>query len=176
MNKVFLFWLLVLAAGCTNNSETTAGDETDTAGAGATFRTPELAEQEQKLKQEQYFIWQVDADKKTKTKNPQAQSEFFNVDTLITGLNEIFPEIRLEKVRLSNDTLYTVIKDAAFLTERSGSLGAEQYIAQAVINLTAVEGIRFVRIDFTEGSHASPDVFSREQFAHYTEQEVVPEQ
>jgi hypothetical protein len=176
MKNFYLFCLLVSVMSCTSNTGNASLDEGDTAAAAAQFRTPELAEQEQKMKRQQYFIWQVDADKKVLLKNPQLQPEFFNVDTLIAGLNEMFPEIRLEKIRLSNDTLYTEIKDASFLTERSGSLGAEQYIAQAVINLTSVEGIRYVRIDFPEGSHASPDVFSRDQFAVYKEQEIELEQ
>jgi hypothetical protein len=33
-----------------------------------------------------------------------------------------------------------------------------------------------VRIAFEEGSHASPDVFSKEQFADYKEEEIVVEQ
>jgi hypothetical protein len=175
MNKLFLFCFSIVILSCNSNTGNKTTEE-DTASAGAQFRAPELAEQEQKMKRQQYFIWQVDADKKVIVKNPQLQPEFFNVDTLITGLNEMFPEIKLEKLRLSNDTLYTEIKDATFLTQRSGSLGAEQYIAQVVINLTSIEGVRFVRIAFEEGSHASPDVFSKEQFADYKEEEIVVEQ
>lgn len=174
MKKIVFLSMLALVFSCSNESNTDAA-LSDSAASGASFQSPELVEQAQKLRREQYYIWQVDADKKIKVKNPQAQTAFFNVDTLITGLNEMFPQIRLEKRRLSNDTLYTAIEDASFLTERSGSLGAEQYIAQAVINLTAVEGIRYVQIDFAEGSHAAPDVFSREQFAAYTEQRPTPD-
>ena len=166
---------LTVLLSCTNSADDSSTSDS-AAVTGAELRPTELLEQEQKMKREQYYIWEVDADKKTITKNPQLQPEFFDVDTLIAGLNEMYPEILLEKVRLINDTLYTQIKDAAYLTDQMGSFGAEQYIAQAVINLTSVEGIRFVRIDFPEGSHASPDVWSRENFAAYKEPEVVLEQ
>lgn len=175
MRYSFLIAFLVVLVSCTNNANDTSATDTTNVNGGE-LRTSELAEQEQKMKREQYYIWEVDADKKTITKNPQLQPEFFDVDTLIAGLNEMYPEVKLEKVSITNDTLYTQIKDASYLTNQMGSLGAEQYIAQAVINLTSVEGIKFVRIDFTIGSHASPDVWSRESFAAYKEREDVPEE
>ena len=175
MKNFLLFLLLAGVLSCTNNgNDNGSGDSTGM--EASELRPLELTAQEQKMKREQYFIWEVDADKKTITKNPQLQPEFFNVDTLISGLNEMYPEITLENKGLRNDTLYTEIKDAEYLTNRMGSMGAEQYIAQAVINLTAVEGIKYVRIDFPEGSHAAPDVWTREQFAAFQEREDVPVQ
>lgn len=174
MKYLFLIATMAVMLSCSNNANDSSDSDT-TSLTGAELRPSELTEQEQKRKREQYFIWEVDADKKTMTKNPQLLPEFFDVDTLIAGLNEMYPEIKLEKVRVANDTLYTQIKDAAYLTDRMGSLGAEQYIAQAVINLTSIEGVKFVRIDFPEGSHASPDVWSRESFAAYKESEDVLE-
>lgn len=168
---LFLLSATVLFS-CSNQASDDAGE---TPGATpAELRPSELTEQELKLKREQYYIWEVDANKKTITKNAQLQPEYFDVDTLITGLNEMYPEIKLEKTRISHDTLYTQIRNAQYLTNQMGSFGAEQYIAQAVINLTAVEGIRFVRIDFPMGSHAAPDVWSRESFAGYKESADVP--
>lgn len=175
MKHILLIFSMAVMLSCSNNANDPSASDTATV-SGAELRPSELTEQEQKRKREQYHIWEVDADKKTITKNAQLQPEFFDVDTLIAGLNEMYPEIKIEKVRISQDTLYTQIKNADHLTDRMGSLGAEQYIAQAVINLTSVEGVRFVRIDFPEGSHASPDVWSRESFAAYKESEDVPEQ
>lgn len=175
MKYLFLTTTMALMLSCSNNVNDSS-DSDPTSLTSAELRPSELTEQEQKRKREQYFIWEVDADKKTITKNPQLQPEFFNVDILIAGLNEMYPEITLEKVRITHDTLYMQIRDAAYLTNQMGSFGAEQYIAQAVINLTSVEGVRYVRIDFPLGSHASPDVWSRESFAGYKEPEDVPEQ
>jgi hypothetical protein len=130
-----------------------------------------LPGEETAVSKEQFYIWEVDADKKTKQLNPQLQPEYFNVDTVIMGLNERFPQVQLERRKIGHDTLYAEIKNAEFLTERMGSFGAEHYIAMAVLNLTSANGINFVRIDFTEGSHASPDVWSRQNFAAYKEVE-----
>jgi hypothetical protein len=113
------------------------------------------------------YVWQVDYENKTKTKNPQFQDRYFNVDTIIKGLNELYPKIQLEKIKISRDTLYTEIKDSYYLGESIGSYGANAYVADAVINLTSVKNINYVRFDFEDGSHISPGTWSREQFKEY---------
>ena len=113
------------------------------------------------------YIWLVDVDKKTKTKNPEFKQEYLNVDTLIKGLNQIHPNIILDKTKISGDTLFTEIKDSEYLGERIGSYGAFAYIADAVINLTSVKHINFVKIDFEDGSHISPGTWSKREYRNY---------
>lgn len=171
--SVFLF-LLAAVTSCTNDAgEATTADDA-IKKADIELKEAELTPEQVAGIKTQYFVWEIDADKKTIRKNPFLQPHYFNVDTLIAGLNAIYPEVLLSKKGMGHDTLYTEIKNAAYLTERMGSLGAEQYIAQAILNLTAIDGVKYVRIDFKEGSHAAPDVWSRERFADY--QEVTTEQ
>ncbi len=113
------------------------------------------------------YVWQVDYENKTKTKNVQFQHKYLNVDTIIKGLNNLYPEIQLYKIKISSDTLYTEIKDSYYLGESIGSYGANAYIADAVINLTSVENINYVRFDFEDGSHISQGTWSRAQFKDY---------
>jgi hypothetical protein len=115
------------------------------------------------------LVWQVDFDNKLKKKNPNFREDYLNADSLIKGLNTRFPNILLEKIKLSHDTLYTEIRDSHYLCERMGTSGATFYLAEAVINLTSVNNVRFVKIDFEEGSHASPDIWSKEDFSDYEE-------
>jgi hypothetical protein len=161
--------LLLALFSCENNAEKGAvidsTEDMNTAANDTAALSPELP----LASRDQYYIWEVDSDQKTKRKNPQAGQEIYNIDSLLIGLNEKYPQIRLEKKTIGHDTLYAEIKDAQYLTERMGSTGSEQYIAQAVLNLTAVQGINYVRIDFAEGSHASPDVWSRKSFSDYKE-------
>jgi hypothetical protein len=79
-------------------------------------------------------------------------------------LNE---NIRLEKIKISGDTIYTQIKDEEQLTEGIGTTGAEMYVADVVLNLTEVPGIKFVSIDLKEGSHMEPGTWSKDNFAKY---------
>ncbi|XZF15047.1 hypothetical protein ACTHGU_02850 [Chitinophagaceae bacterium MMS25-I14] len=60
--------------------------------------------------------------------------------------------------------MYTAIADSHILTQQMGSTGAAQYLAEAIINLTAVKGIDFVKIDFEEGDHAAPGIWSRKDY------------
>ena len=115
------------------------------------------------------FVWLVDFDKKTKTKNPKFKQAYLNVDTLINGLNQIHPNIILDKIKISGDTLFTEIKDSEYLGEQIGSYGAFAYIADVVINLTSVKNINFVKIDFEDGSHISPGTWSKKEYGNYKE-------
>ncbi len=115
------------------------------------------------------YVWLVAFDKKTKTKNPKFKEEYLNVDTLIKGLNQIHPNIILDKIKISGDTLFTEIKDSEYLGERIGSYGAFAYITDVVINLTSLKNINFVKIDFEDGSHISPGTWSKKQYSDYKE-------
>jgi hypothetical protein len=115
------------------------------------------------------YVWMVDFDKKTKTKNPEFKQAYLNVDTLINGLNQTYPEIILDKIKISGDTLFTEIKDSEYLGERIGSYGAFAYIADVIINLTSVKNINFVKIDFEDGSHISPATWSKKEYENYKE-------
>ena len=115
------------------------------------------------------FVWLVAFDKKTKTKNQKFKPEYLNVDTLIKGLNQIHPDIILDKIKVIGDTLFTEIKDSEYLGEHIGSYGAFAYIADVVINLTSVKNINFVKIDFEDGSHISPGTWSKKEYGNYRE-------
>lgn len=169
MKRVLVFFLPVLLWACGNKADKAAANDS-TGKTVAEQDTTEVPESElPPTDRRAYYIWMADTEAKTKKQNPVVHPSFYNVDTLITGLNEMYPQIRLEKSRIGHDTLYTKIADATYLTEQMGSAGSEQYIAQVVLNLTTVQGINFVRIDFAEGSHASPDVWSKNSFSDYRE-------
>ncbi|HEV7333807.1 MAG TPA: hypothetical protein VGN63_22425 [Flavisolibacter sp.] len=167
MKQLTVLFFLAILISCSNNAGDTAATKDSSEASSDTWRENELGEAP--ADKEQFFIWQVDTDNKTLTKNPQLHPSYYSVDTLIMGLNERYPQIQLERKHLGHDTLYTEVKNATYLTNQMGSAGSEQYIAQVVLNLTAVKGINHVRIDFEEGSHASPDVWSRKSFAGYKE-------
>jgi hypothetical protein len=144
--KCLLYTTALLCLFSCGNSSGETAKENDTTAAAIAWREAELTPEQMPATRQNYFVWDVDAESRTMKKNPFLQPEYFQVDTLIMGLNEKFPNIILEKKNISGDTLYTEIRDAAYFTEQSGSLGAEQYLAQAVLNLTAVQGINYVRI------------------------------
>jgi hypothetical protein len=113
------------------------------------------------------YVWLVDFDKKTKTKNPNFKKEYLNADSLVNGLNQMNPHIILNKIKISGDTIFTGINDSEYLGERIGSYGAFTYIATAVINLTSIKNINFVKINFDDGSHISAGTWSKKQYVHF---------
>jgi len=170
MRILFIILSLTLIFSCSNSANDNAVNDS--------ARIRELPDDSSeadiiKLSKEDFYVWRVNADNKTIRKNPAITDQYLNVDTLIVGLNEMYPNIKLEKIKQGNDTLYTQIKNAAYLTDQMGSAGPEAYIAQAILNLTSIKGINFVKIDFEPGSHAVPDVWSREHFKDYKEVPVL---
>lgn len=117
-----------------------------------------------------FIVWYIDFYKKKKIKNQHLQSGWLNADSLISGLNASHPQIKLDKVKSSGDTLYTKIDDSEYLGERIGSDGANAYIADVVINLTSLKNIRYVKIDFEDGSHISHGTWSAADFKMYKEE------
>lgn len=114
------------------------------------------------------YIWRSTFDYK-KEKNITAPAAIINTDSLIKGLNEYYENVYLEKVKQSGDTLYTVIKDSKFLGNQMGSTGAEMYLADVVLNLTAIPGVKFINIDMEEGDHMRGGTWSADNFKNYKE-------
>jgi hypothetical protein len=112
------------------------------------------------------YVWKSAPDY-TKTKNPQLNKNLLNADSLIKGLNELNENILLEKIKISGDTIYTEIKNSQFLTEGLGSTGAEMYVADVVLNLTEVPGIKYVNIQLAEGSHMQPGTWAKDNFKKF---------
>ena len=166
MKKIAIVLLASVICSCNTKdsketAETNGEPETieDTVAASST--APLVFNPESKL-----YVWKSDYDY-TKTKNPSVNPAIINADSLIRGLNELNEKILLEKVNVSGDTIYTRIKDAAQLTEGLGCSGAEMYLADVVLNLTEVPGIKYVNIQLKEGSHMQPGTWSKENFAKY---------
>ena len=119
------------------------------------------------LSAEEIYAWSVDMDSQLVRKNPDLPENYYQADSIIKGLNSQYPEIQLQKIRQSNDTLYTRIPNAEHLTQRMGSSGPEMYFATVYFNLTAVPGIRYVNVDMEEGDHAGPGVYGPNNFKDY---------
>ncbi len=94
-----------------------------------------------------------------------------NEDSLNTGfmlkrLNDLYPEIKLQYIKSSNDSVFLKVEKSNYLTRQMGSTGAEAYLAEVTYNLTEVKGVNYVDIRFREGDHASPGTYSRTSFVH----------
>ena len=98
----------------------------------------------------------------SKTGGPLPDS--ISVEGVISLLNTRYPNVQLQVIRQSADTLYVKIPEATYLTQQMGSTGPELYFGEAVYNLTEIPGIRFINFAMAEGDHAGPDTYSRDSF------------
>lgn len=83
---------------------------------------------------------------------------------VINFVNTKYPNVVLVFSGLSNDTMFLKIPEAEYITQQMGSTGPTLYFADAVYNLTEIPGVKYIRFDFEEGDHASPETLNRESF------------
>ena len=114
------------------------------------------------------LIWTVDAEPSgtDKLKAPaNARLVTFSSAHLIKVINDNFPEVKLDLVKISHDTMYVKIPDSKVLTQEMGSTGAQNYMASATYTLTEMKGIKYVSFAMKEGDHSGPGVLSRADFS-----------
>ncbi|PWT97505.1 MAG: hypothetical protein C5B52_13695 [Bacteroidetes bacterium] len=115
------------------------------------------------------LFWTIDDNNKTKTRVFEDTIKITDAKLVINGINSIYPSVKLKWVRTSNDTVYAKIDSASTFTEDMGSFGASEYIATVVVNLTTLDSINYVNLDFPPGSHAAPGTFSKANYKAYSE-------
>jgi len=148
---------------CHSNDQekTTNGDIPDsTASAG-------ISADSMKTITNQAMIWTVDDEnpEKEQLKKPvNTIPDSFSTAHVIQLINETFPGIQMELIKVSNDTVYVKIPDDQRLSQEIGDTGAENYFASATFTLTDMKNIKYVNFALEPGDHAEPGVFSREDF------------
>jgi hypothetical protein len=83
---------------------------------------------------------------------------------LIEVLNKRAEICKIKYLNQQNDTLHIRILNDEALTEQLGSTGAHCYLGETVYTLTENDSVKQVKIDFTEGSHASPGTYNKADF------------
>lgn len=97
-------------------------------------------------------------------RSEQPGPDSLSAEAVTNFLNKRYPNVQLQFVKTSGDTIYMAIPEATYLTQQMGSSGPQIYFADVVYNLTEISGIRYVNFNFEEGDHASPAVLRRESF------------
>lgn len=113
------------------------------------------------------LIWTVNQENTgmEKLKKPEeVRLDTFSSGHLVQLINSSFPDVHLDLVKISHDTIYVNIPDSKKLTQEMGSTGSENYMASATYTLTELKNVKFVNFAMEQGDHAEPGVFSREDF------------
>ena len=146
MKLLKLIAAILLFSACGNNNSDVKSTEIDSSGISDTVYTPlkDKGNTYEVVDAKGYYVWDVNVEKKTLKKNPAIITA--DIDSVISGLNSQYENIFLEKVILKKDTLHLKIDNSEYLTNQMGSAGAAQYIAQTVINLVSVPGIKYATV------------------------------
>lgn len=163
MKNIILLAVITAIISCNGNKdkETNISPKIEEAADSSTTMQSNTIIEESKL-----YIWKADYDY-TKIQNSSIQPSQINADSLIKGLNGLYENVLLQKEKISGDTIYTYITNSEYLTNQMGSTGAEVYIADAVLNLAEVPGVKYVSIKMKEGSHAQSGVWTKQNFEKY---------
>ena len=110
------------------------------------------------------LAWDTNADSMIMKRDATVPDGAITIKRIINGLNEKYPEIQIDVIKQSGDTIYVELPDAEYLGNQMGSAGSSAWFADAVINLTSVPGINYVSFKMNTYSHASGGVISQEEY------------
>lgn len=162
--KLFIVFLTLLLSCNSGNKEKNVNPEVVTADTIFESATAPVGDSTLYVKNNS-LLWQVDDEKSLKLQKPKVSGiDTMSPENLIRLINSNYDSIHLEYIKTSHDTIYVHIPRSEMLTERIGSTGAEMYMASTTYSLTDLKGIKYVNYDFEEGDHASPGVFSKDDF------------
>jgi hypothetical protein len=128
---------------------------------------------EKKINEPEYIIgdsilaWEVNSDSMIMTRDSTIPDSAITITRIINGLNQKYPEVRINFLKQNNDTVYTEVPDAEYLGEQMGSAGATNWFADAVVNLTSIAGINYVSFKMDTHSHASAAVIDRTKYSDW---------
>ena len=158
---------IALMAGCTSDNKKNVNPGVEIEDT-VFEHTPAYKEDSTLYVKNKSLLWHVDDTKGFKLQKPKMRGiDTFSAKNLIQLLNNNSDSIYLDYIKTSHDTIYVHIPHSEMLTERIGSTGAEMYMAATTYSLTELKNIKYVNFDFEEGDHASPGVYTRDNFKNF---------
>ncbi len=118
-----------------------------------------------------HYFWSSDIDPKkglVMIKNRPIAPDSLTAKSIVQIMNDQYPDIHLILKKISNDSIFITIPKSTYLTQQTGSSGAEAYLAELTYNLTEIKGINFVDVRFKKGDHAEPGTYARTYFVQAT--------
>ena len=97
-------------------------------------------------------------------KSDMVKIEDLDINNVAEAINRKYSEIHISSQSQSNDTVFVNIPNATYLTQQSGNMGSEIYMAETTYSFTEIPGVKFVNFNFKEGDHATPGTFKRSDF------------
>jgi len=154
---VFILVAVVCFSSCRNETDSKVNDRDSLSTATSIESTEGISDP----------LYTVEYDEKTQGLNlVRGDETITGVDAadVVRVMNKKYEGIKLDLVDSGKDTIAVKIDDATKLSQGMGSMGAEAYLAELTFSMTELEGVKAVKIDFEEGDHAMPGVYTRADF------------
>ncbi len=163
MKKNFL-WLtvIVILISCNTKQPEKAAVTVDTTAIAVKPDTTSIIT-------DSHYFWSSDVDPAKgllMIKNRTIAPDSLTATNMLQIMNDLYPDIHLVLKKISNDSIFISIPKSTYLTEQTGSSGADAYLAELTYNLTEIKGINFVDVRFKKGDHAEPGTYARTDFVH----------
>ncbi len=160
MKKTILYLSAIFIFAACNSDTKDTGDTNDSAQVTAM----EPAQPVQLFDVPWAAVLDSSSQKISMTQTAEVKDEDLNIDNVAESLNRKYPEILISNSKQSNDTVFVKINDSNYLTQGSGTMGAEIYLAESTYSFTQIPGVSYVSFNFAIGDHASPGTFTRSNF------------
>ena len=113
-------------------------------------------------------LWTLDIDNSTDdfklVKSKEVNSETLTPAGVVLIVNKSWPKIQIKYFVQRSDTIVISIPESEVLTQRMGTMGAEQFMSSTTYSFTELTDVNYVKYEFEAGVHALPGVYSRESW------------
>lgn len=139
---------------CIRNPES---EHTDDYKDSMSMSTPEISQM--------MPLWEFDPIEDIPVYKRTLATDSLKPQILIDILNNQYQDkIKIDFINTLHDTLFIKIDSAAYLTQQSGTTGANGILATLTYTLTELDGIKHINFTFEEGDHAIPGTYDRNYF------------
>jgi hypothetical protein len=165
--RFFLIMIITVIVSCNTKKPDKVGSHIDTTIVSHIDTANIITDNNANITTDTHYFWSSEWSTKKgllMKKTSQISEDSLTPPRLIQKLNNLYPEIRLRFIKISNDSIFVAIKKSKYLTQQMGSSGAQAYLAEITYNLTELKDINFVDVRFKVGDHASPGTYTRTDF------------
>lgn len=120
---------------------------------------------DQEITDDNISIWIYDYIADTIIQVRKLKRDTLSSAKLISIINAKYRDkVKLDYVKISNDTIYVKIDNSNYLTQQMGTTGADEYMISSTFTLTEIANIKYVNYYFELGDHASPGTYNRKHY------------
>lgn len=145
-NSIYLLLIIILIGSCTRSP--TSHNPTSTNTVALKYYTPDF----DKFSNDVLYVSKMEMDKRS-----YAPAKILS--RILQGYSN---KIIVDNFEIRNKTALIKINNSEYLTEQMGTSGAINFLISVTYNLTEFSNISAVNFLFTEGSHAVPGIYTRQ--------------